>query len=71
MNTEKIKSILRHILSFAGGILIAFGIANEEIIEVLSTNVEVVVGAVLAIISAIQGIRNKDKLATPKPTDGV
>lgn len=69
MNQEKIKSILRHILSFGGGILVAFGIANEEVIGILSSNVEVIVGAVLSIISVVQGLRNKDRLAPKQPVE--
>jgi len=64
MNPEKIKSIGRHILSFIGGILLAFGLLDEQIVEILTTNLEVILGGVVAIIAAFQGARNKDKIAT-------
>ena len=63
MNAEKIKSIIRHIMTFAGGIVLAFGWLDDESIGVLSSNIEILVGAVVAIIGVVQGVRNKSKLA--------
>jgi uncharacterized membrane protein len=52
MNKSKWYSVIRHTLTAAGGILIAFGIVNETLVLEVS-------GAVIAILGVIWGIQDK------------
>ena len=61
MNQEKILGIVRHLLNTIGGFLLAFGAADENIIQSLSTGAEMVIGGVLVLIPVIGSILNKNK----------
>jgi hypothetical protein len=50
MNKEKVLGILRHALTFIGGVLIARGIADEIVIAELVGGISTVVGSVWSIL---------------------
>jgi hypothetical protein len=52
MKDEKILGLMRHILTFAGGFIVAKGLADAAIIEE-------VIGAFVTIIGAIWSIKSK------------
>lgn len=52
MNKEKVLGIVRHILTFAGGYVVAKGLAD-------STMIEEVVGAIITIVGAIWSVSSK------------
>ena len=54
MNKEKILGIVRHVLTFAGGILVTRGLATEAM------SVELI-GAVMTLIGGIWSIVSKNK----------
>jgi hypothetical protein len=49
MNKKQILGLVRHILTFAGGILLAKGYVDESLLEELTGSVITIVGAVLSI----------------------
>lgn len=57
---ESIKSLIRHILSAAGGYLVARGLVSSE-------QLPEIVGAVATLVAAGWGIWSKRKPAEPKP----
>jgi hypothetical protein len=52
MNKEKVLGIVRHILTFAGGYVVAKGLFNGE-------QIEEIVGAVVTIIGAAWSVLSK------------
>ncbi len=50
MTKEKVFSIIRHTLTFVGGILIANGLASESIVLELTGAVTTLVGGIWSII---------------------
>lgn len=57
---ESIKSLIRHILSAAGGYLVAKGLVSAD-------QMPEVVGAIITLAAAAWGIYSKQKPADPKP----
>lgn len=57
---ESIKSLIRHILSAAGGYLVAKGLVSSD-------QLPEIVGAVATLGAAAWGIYSKRKPADPKP----
>jgi hypothetical protein len=53
---EKVQGLIRHALTFGGGIAVAKGWID-------TSNLEAVVGALVTIIGAFWSFRQKDKLA--------
>jgi hypothetical protein len=55
---DSIKSLIRHILSAAGGFLVAKGLVSAD-------QLPEVVGAVITLLAAAWGILSKKKATTP------
>jgi len=55
---DSIKSLIRHVLSAAGGFLVAKGLVSAD-------QLPEVVGAVITLVAAAWGIMSKKKAATP------
>ena len=55
---DSIKSLIRHILSAAGGFLVAKGVVSAD-------QLPEVVGAVITIVAAAWGVWSKKKATTP------
>lgn len=51
MNKEQIMGLIRHVLTFVGGIMVAKGLATAELSTELIGGVMTVVGSVWSIIS--------------------
>lgn len=51
MNKEQILGLVRHILTFAGGIIIAKGLASDEMMSELIGGLMTVVGTTWSILS--------------------
>jgi uncharacterized membrane protein YidH (DUF202 family) len=71
MNTEQIKSLVRHVLTALGTLLVLFGLDRFiPVVETLTLNldatfqaVEVLIGVVLVVVGFF---RNKDRFNLPK-----
>lgn len=71
MNTEQIKSLVRHVLTALGTLLVLFGLNRFiPVVETLTLNldstfqaIEVLIGVVLVVVGFF---RNKDRFALPK-----
>ena len=71
MNTEQIKSLVRHVLTALGTLLVLFGLDRFiPVVETLTLNldstfqaIEVLVGVVLVVVGFF---RNKDRFQRPK-----
>jgi uncharacterized membrane protein YidH (DUF202 family) len=71
MNTEQIKSLVRHVLTALGTLLVLFGLDRFiPVVETLTLNldstfqaIEVLVGVVLVVVGFF---RNKDRFQLPK-----
>lgn len=71
MNTEQIKSLVRHVLTALGTLLVLFGLDRFiPVVETLTLNldatfqaVEVLIGVVLVVVGFF---RNKDRFSLPK-----
>lgn len=59
MNKDQIIGIVRHALTFAGGVIVAKGLASEEVVVELT-------GALITAIGAIWSIVVKIKTEEPK-----
>lgn len=57
MNKDTILGIIRHVLTFAGGILIAKGVADDATVTEL-------IGGIITVIGAVWSILSKKKPAT-------
>lgn len=55
MNKEKLFGIIRHVLTFAGGVLVAKGLATESLSEEL-------IGAAMTLFGGIWSIIEKNKI---------
>jgi len=51
MNKEQILGLVRHILTFAGGLVVARGLASDELMSELIGGLMTVVGAGWSILS--------------------
>jgi hypothetical protein len=51
MNKEQIMGLIRHVLTFVGGIMVAKGLASDEMSTELIGGVMTVVGSVWSIIT--------------------
>ena len=54
MKKEQIIGIIRHILTFAGGVIIAKGLANDAVILELIGSVTTLIGGVWSIVDKIK-----------------
>lgn len=61
--SESIKSVIRHVLSAAGGYLVAKGLVSTD-------QLPEIIGAIITIGSAIWGVMSKKKYSD-KPSDPV
>ena len=55
---DSIKSLIRHVLSAAGGFLVAKGLVSAD-------QLPEIVGAVITLVAAAWGVLSKKKAATP------
>ena len=63
MDKEKIKGLIRHLLTLAGGILVTLGVFTADSVEILTTALIEIVGGVLTAWGVIASYKNKDKIA--------
>jgi len=67
MNKETILGIVRHVLTFVGGIVVAKGLLDEGIVTAVIGGALTVVGAVWSIVDKIKGkkswLKEKRKVA--------
>jgi hypothetical protein len=58
---DKIIGIIRHILTFAGGVLIALGVTSEVDWSSVITNFDAIAGAVVTLVGIVASIIAKLK----------
>lgn len=63
MENEKIKALVRHLLTLAGGILVTLGVFTADSVEILTTALIEIVGGVLTAWGVIASYKNKNKIA--------
>jgi hypothetical protein len=51
MKKDQVLGIIRHILTFAGGIVVAKGVVEQEIIQEVSGSLVTLIGAIWSILS--------------------
>lgn len=49
MKDERIKGLIRHIMTMIGGILIAFGLLTADTVDILTTAIIEIIGGVMSI----------------------
>jgi hypothetical protein len=59
MNKEQVLGIVRHVLTFAGGILMAKGYADEAVAEELIGGLVAVIGGAWSIIVKVKSSKNE------------
>jgi len=59
MNKEQVLGIVRHVLTFAGGILMAKGFADEALAEELVGGLITVIGGAWSIVAKVKAGKNE------------
>jgi hypothetical protein len=59
MNKEQVLGIVRHVLTFGGGLLLAKGYADEAIVQELVGGLVAVVGGIWSVIAKIKLSKNE------------
>ncbi|MCG8670222.1 MAG: hypothetical protein MI867_12465 [Pseudomonadales bacterium] len=61
---DKIRGIIRHILTFGGGFLVGKGYLTEESMIALVNNIDVLIGSAITVWGGIWSLRDKMKNKT-------
>lgn len=61
MNKENISAVIRHILTFGGGIFIALGYLTQEQVNELSSVVSIIIGSIGSLLGLVTSLIDKAK----------
>ena len=61
MNKQQFDGQIRHILSLVGGVLVALGLVDNEVVQEGTAVVVALVGAVMAVIAFVKSLKAKEK----------